>query len=340
MRSATAHSMRSTFAFAAVFYVFAGGHADAQVGPNGEVDGLTARFIDVNGVSTRYYDYGLGDTIVLAGVGTGGANLWSRNIRGLANKFRVLAVDELGDGMTDAPKDDKDFTIAGQVEHLYQFMHAMKVSRAHLVGVSNGGYDMFALALEHPEMVKSLTWVSVGAEFRTDLTKMRARAASCPEDPLTADYQKCRMVARAPAPGTFPPEYEKASDWMWNLPKSVEIRKRLGAIRAAGAQNQALDKTYRERIMEKARGSVLQVPTLLYKGKQDVYDWAADATHADMRGGLALFDLIGAKNPSVKLIVINDTGHFVFREHPEQFNADLIHFIEYWNGKTPSWQRQ
>jgi hypothetical protein len=32
MRSATA-SMRSTFAFAALFCVFAGGHADAQVGP-------------------------------------------------------------------------------------------------------------------------------------------------------------------------------------------------------------------------------------------------------------------------------------------------------------------
>jgi pimeloyl-ACP methyl ester carboxylesterase len=65
---------------------------------------LPARFIDVNGVSTRYYDYGQGDTIVLAGVGTSGANFWLRNIRGLANKFRVLAVDELGDGMTNAPK--------------------------------------------------------------------------------------------------------------------------------------------------------------------------------------------------------------------------------------------
>ena len=51
---------------------------------------------------------------MLAGVGASGANLWSRNIRGLAKKFRVLAVDELADGMTDGPKDDKDFGIAGQ----------------------------------------------------------------------------------------------------------------------------------------------------------------------------------------------------------------------------------
>ena len=66
-------------------------------------------------MQTRYYDYGQGDTIVLAGVGDGGANLWSRNIRGLAKKFRVLAVDELADGMTDAPKDDWSSEIVPQI---------------------------------------------------------------------------------------------------------------------------------------------------------------------------------------------------------------------------------
>jgi hypothetical protein len=34
---------------------------------------------------------------------------WSRNIRSLAKRFRVL---ELANGMTDAPRDHKDFGIA------------------------------------------------------------------------------------------------------------------------------------------------------------------------------------------------------------------------------------
>jgi pimeloyl-ACP methyl ester carboxylesterase len=214
-------------------------------------------------------------------------------------------------------------------------MRAMKLNRVHLVGISNGGFDMFAVALEHPEIVRTLTWVS-GAESRTDSTKMQVSVAKCPEDTLSAEYQKCRMVARAPAPGTFPPEYEKANEWMWNLPKSVEIRKRLAAIRAAGAQRQAADRAYRERIVEIARSKPLQVPILIYKGKQDVFDWAANAPHADMRGGIELFEIVGAKNPRVKLIVINDAGHFVSREQPEQFNADLIQFIEYWNNNPKS----
>ncbi len=55
----------------------AGGQAAADrpagVGPNGELDGLQAKFVDVNGVSTRYFDYGEGEPIVLihGGVGVG-----------------------------------------------------------------------------------------------------------------------------------------------------------------------------------------------------------------------------------------------------------------------------
>jgi 2-hydroxy-6-oxonona-2,4-dienedioate hydrolase len=326
----------SRIVFSILLYLICGVSVAGQVGANGEVDGLSAKFVDVDGINTRYYDYGQGDTIVLAGVGTSGANLWSRNIRALATKFRVLAVDELGDGMTDAPKTDKDFGIAGQVEHLYQFILVMKLDKAHLVGVSNGGHDMFALTVEHPDIVKTLTWISGGAEFRTDMTMMRARVANCGADTLSLEYEKCRMVARAPAPGTFPPDYEKASEWMRNLPKSVAMRQRLAAMRASGADGTAAERTYRDRILEKARSGAVQVPVLIYKGKQDVFDWTAEAPTAYLRGAMNILDLVGAKNPRVKMVVINDAGHFVFREQPAQFNADLTQFIEYWNARPSS----
>jgi hypothetical protein len=30
-------------------------------------------------------------------------------------------------------------------------------------------------------------------------------------------------------------------------------------------------------------------------------------------------------------VILNEAGHFPYREYPEQFNADLIEFIDYWN---------
>jgi len=34
------------------------------------------------------------------------------------------------------------------------------------------------------------------------------------------------------------------------------------------------------------------------------------------------------------VIVINEGGHFPYREHSEQFNADLIHFIGFWTANS------
>jgi pimeloyl-ACP methyl ester carboxylesterase len=55
-----------------------------------------------------------------------------------------------------------------------------------------------------------------------------------------------------------------------------------------------------------------------------------------MRGAINFFDIAGAENPRVKMIVINDAGHYVFRERPDQFNADLIQFIESSNNNASS----
>ena len=83
--AATPRRIRSHVTLA-LFYLIVGSHIHAQPGPNGEVDGLNAKFVDVNGVRTRYYDYGQGDTMVLAGVGPaaltcgrGTSAAWPRN---------------------------------------------------------------------------------------------------------------------------------------------------------------------------------------------------------------------------------------------------------------------
>ena len=74
--------------------------------------------------------------------------------------------------------------------------------------------------------------------------------------PRVSEVPHGRRVSSAP--GTFPPESQKATDWLWNLPKSVEIRKRLAALRTTAAQKQAEERArvYRERIVEKARSGV------------------------------------------------------------------------------------
>jgi len=305
----------------------------------GSIDGLQAKFVDVNGVSTRYYDYGQGEAIVMVhGGGMGGAstaNNWSRNIPGLATRFRVIAVDRLAQGLTGNPASDEDFTNQGAASHLYQFLQTMKLGQVHLVGHSSGGGIAFYMALEHPEIVKTLTVLSAGPQMPPageGPTKFDAILAQCPPDPESYEHRKCRLLALAHTEETFPPDYEQADDYMGNVPKSLETRERMDAMRAArpGWPNEQND-AYRAQAWEKARGGALQMPTMIFTAKQDTLSWDAADPHAMMRRELGFFDIVGAKNPRVKMVLINEAGHFPYREHPEQFNAHLVNFIDFWS---------
>ncbi len=76
------------------------------------------KWIDVDGISTRYVEAGAGRTVVLihggqAGDATGGASAedFGTNFAALAENFHVIAVDRLGQGQTDNPNSDDDWTI-------------------------------------------------------------------------------------------------------------------------------------------------------------------------------------------------------------------------------------
>jgi hypothetical protein len=86
----TSRRMTSAVTLAALFCLVVGGPAHAQVGPNGEIDGLTATFVDVKGVRTRYYDYGQGEAIVLLLIRRPGCTAQLSHARG--HVFTILSV--------------------------------------------------------------------------------------------------------------------------------------------------------------------------------------------------------------------------------------------------------
>jgi 2-hydroxy-6-oxonona-2,4-dienedioate hydrolase len=306
--------------------------ASAAAKPDGSIGGLTVKFVDVKGVKTRYYDAGQGDVIVMIHggftAGSSTANVFSRNIPGLAKRFRVIAPDRLGCGLTGNPS-DQEYGTAAQVEFMYQFIQTLKLGRVHLVGHSAGGAIAFYLAAEHPEIVRTLTVLGVGPQssgVNNGPTKMDL--SKCP-DQNVYEGLRCRVEALGWLPTTFDPEYWEADQLMATQPKSREARAQVTA--AAQANPQAAQASgYRDKLLDRAKNGGVQMPILLVAGKQDVLDWRKDEPTAMLRGELAFFDTVGAKNPKVQMIIFNEGGHFMYREHPEQFNGDLLGFIDFW----------
>lgn len=308
----------------------------ASVSPTASVAGLEAKFVDVEGVRTRYYEYGQGEPMVMVHGGgrgtTSSANNWSPVIPLLAKRFHVFAVDKSAAGMTGNPKDDNDLNRQGEVKHMYQFIQTMKLGQVHLVGHSSGGALVFYLAVEHPEIVKTLTVVAMGPGMppagdgpsKHDV----AEEATCTEPQTTYEGRKCRLELLGHTPATFDEEFLRADAWMADQPKSREARAKYASRSAAQRGQQRT--SYRQEMWDRAREGGLQVPILIYAAKQDTLSWDPDDPHAMMRGELGFFDIVGAKNARVKLIIVNEAGHFLYREHPEQFSADVTAFIDFW----------
>jgi 2-hydroxy-6-oxonona-2,4-dienedioate hydrolase len=209
--------------------VFAAGIADGSIG------GLKAKFVEVDGIRTRYYEYGRGTPMVLIHGGftanSSTANVFSRNIRGLAEHYHVFAMDRPACGLTGNPKNEKDYSAEGDVGFVYDFIRTMKLGQVHLVGHSAGGGIAMDLAIEHPEIAKTLTIIGAGPEDPAEFSGLTEMLKRCPDQSTYAGL-KCRAGALAWLPDTFEEEYWRADEQMAMLPKTQEARAKIGRGRA------------------------------------------------------------------------------------------------------------
>ena len=297
------------------------------------IAGLEAKFVDVQGVTTRYYEEGQGEPLLLVhGGGLGGgnansANMWSRNIPGLAERFHVFAVDKLAAGMTGNPLDDKDYNIQGEVAHMYQFIQTMELGPVHLVGQSRGAGLVLVLAMQHPEVVKTLVLVNSGTASPVTSPGTRASMMEPCAEGDRSWKMRCEMEVLTYAPnfaGTWDEEYYAAGEYMSGQPKWQEAQAKIAD--GAGQPMRSEWNVWKKRLHERLRAEeVLPMPVLLY--------WSKNDPQGIVDRGVALHDILAVQHPNVWLVLINKAGHFHFREYPEQFNHNVMSFIDYWNSQ-------
>jgi 2-hydroxy-6-oxonona-2,4-dienedioate hydrolase len=282
------------------------------------------RWIDVDGIRTRYYDEGSGDPIVFVYGGNFGtsdsassAYTWSLNAPALAQRYRAIVPDKLGQGETDNPKSDADYTMHAVVQHLAAFLRAMKLPPAHLVGHSRGGYACCRLALEYPDRVRSLTLVNSGT-LSPGVGTNEVVLSKPPYPKYTAECVRWVYENYSCDPAVVTQEWVDAVLATLAQPKYREsVRKiedeKLG-IRLFLPE---LSREKRETLQWLAEGR-LQRPTQVV--------WGYDDRTATLERGIELFRSIAAHQRRTQFHVINRSGHFPFREQPQRFNALLSAF--------------
>jgi 2-hydroxymuconate-semialdehyde hydrolase len=121
-----------------------------------------------NGIQTNYHEHGSGEPVLLihgSGPGVTGWANWRLTIPALAENFRVIAPDIVGFGYTERPI-DVQYNMDTWVNHIFGFMDALGIEKAHIVGNSFGGGLALAMAIRAPHRVGRLVLMgSAGLPF-------------------------------------------------------------------------------------------------------------------------------------------------------------------------------
>jgi pimeloyl-ACP methyl ester carboxylesterase len=140
---------------------------DKQVDAKLRLRGMHSEFVTVNGYKMHYLVGGTGRPLVLVhGLGSRALD-WANLIpRLVAGGHRVYAVDLLGYGLSDQPR-DAAYSIADQAAMVEGFLDSQHLQQVDLAGWSMGGWIAMRVALQQPERIRRLVLLdSAGLRFK------------------------------------------------------------------------------------------------------------------------------------------------------------------------------
>jgi len=273
---------------------------------------LPDRFIDVNGVRTRYWAAGENGSAVVLIHGFGGfVETWAYNISPLAGLHRVYAMDLLGFGQTDKKPLVRDLNIL--VRFIKDFMAALNIENASLAGNSLGGGLALQFSLDYPEKVDKLVLVANAGMGREVCSEFRACFLPVMDGLFTRQSKNglSRLLSvLVYNPALISPEFH----WISNKYNTSDgAPKSLLSALTAGINLFGQKSTLIRPLLE--RLNTVKAPTLVIWGKDD---HVIPVSHAGIAAGHI---------PGARLELFDNCGHMPQFEYPEKFNKLVLDFL-------------
>lgn len=279
----------------------------------------TSRFADLpSGTRLHYHEAGdrSADTVLLLHGGGPGASAWSnfgQTLGVLADRFHVLAVDQVGFGRSAKPTEFAKQFFAASADTIAELLDQLGIEKAHCVGNSLGGGTSVRLALDHPDKAGRLVLMAPGGlglnVFAADPTEgiKKLYAFGAPPGPSKeklADFLRTLVFDQSLITDELVAErYEHAAD-----PDT------LAAMRAMGAS--FLNPGAAEQSMLWRDAYKLRQRVLLIWGREDRVN--------PIDGALVALKLI----PRGQLHVFGGCGHWAMLEKFDEFNRLTAAFLE------------
>ena len=119
----------------------------------------------VNGITLAYNDWGVGPSIVFCHAFPLNRTMWAEQEKALSSQFRVVTIDLRGHGESDAPL--WRYTLDRAADDVIGLLYHLSIRGAVFVGLSMGGYILFALYRKYADRVKGLVLADTRAQADT-----------------------------------------------------------------------------------------------------------------------------------------------------------------------------
>ncbi len=270
------------------------------------------KYIRIGDINTRYWSEGEKGSPVIFVHGLGAsAEIWMHNVSAIAEEHRVYVPDLVGFGLTDKP--EVTYSPTFMAAFINDFMTALSINRACLVGNSLGGGLALQYTLQFPGKVEKLVLVD-SAGFGREMAFIMRLATI----PLVGEMmmQPSRMGMAFVLKRCV---YDQAVitddlvDLYYKLDSSPEARMSiLSVLRSSatifGGSADVLDPII------KNLGNI-GVPTLIIWGRQDRILPFKHACFA------------AEKLPNARLHIFDQCGHMPNFERPQEFNDLVLNFL-------------
>lgn len=244
--------------------------------------------------------------VMLHGGNSSARGTWSKTATDFADGYHVLAPDQRGHGES-AWSPAGAYRISDYVSDFASFVRQMGLPRFPLVAHSLGGLVAIAFAARHPEAVERL--VLVDSLPRPMDAARRAEVAArplAPESFATFDDVEDYLALTAP-------QRRRRSAPGYGVLQLPDGRWRLRTDSRGVRNSLAAEDPGRQRLWEDYRA--LAVPTLVIRGGASPIISADDAHR------------LAAEGPHARVVTYEAGTHWVHRDQPERFAADVRAFL-------------
>lgn len=252
--------------------------------------------ITVDGLTVRYIDEGVGETVLLLHGWNAPAETYRLIIDLLKTRFRVVAPNAPGCGGSDEPP--RAWSVDDFADFTAKFAHALGIEKATLMGHSFGGRTIIKLMSRKPR------------PFAVDKIVLLDAAGIKPKRSLSY-YVKVYSFKAMKAVCGVPPFKQL-------FPHAVEnARKKRGSAdyqQASAVMRATMSRCINEDLTKLL--PAIDVPTLLIWGENDTATPLRDAKIMERR------------IPDAGLVVLEGAGHFAFAERWGQCSRVLDVFLK------------